>query len=73
MEMLSCGEGGGSVSSIIHDIRNQLAIAAANVEAFHDGILVPTPERLRAVLDALEAAGATSYRRSERDGTILLL
>ncbi len=45
------------MSSIIHDIRNQLAIAAANVEAFHDGILVPTPERLRAVLDALEAAG----------------
>jgi hypothetical protein len=38
---------------IIHDIRNQLAIAVANVEGFRDGILEATPARLDAVLQAL--------------------
>ncbi len=42
--------------SIVHDIRNQLAIAIANVEAFTDGTLEPNPERLRTVLAALEEA-----------------
>jgi hypothetical protein len=41
------------VREIIHDVRNQLAIAIANVEAFRDGILEPTPVRLEAVLAAL--------------------
>jgi len=34
-------------------MRNQLAVAVANVEAFRDGLLEPTPERLAIVLDAL--------------------
>ena len=38
---------------VIHEIRNQLAIAVANVEAFRDGMLEPTPKRLDDVLRAL--------------------
>jgi hypothetical protein len=41
------------VSSLVHEIRNQLAVAVANVEAFRDGVLEPTPARLTTVLDAL--------------------
>jgi hypothetical protein len=41
------------VSSILHEIRNHLAVAIANVEAFRDGVLEPTPTRLDAVLQAL--------------------
>ena len=37
----------------LHDIRNHLAIACANIEAFIDGKMQPTPQRLRAVLAAL--------------------
>ena len=39
--------------SAIHEIRNQLAVAVANVEAFIDGKFVPTQDRLHAVLAAL--------------------
>jgi hypothetical protein len=46
------------VSSLVHEIRNQLAVAVANVEAFRDGILEPTPARLTVVLDALEQVEA---------------
>ena len=42
------------MSSLVHEIRNQLAIAVSNVEAFRDGILEPTPARLTTVLEALE-------------------
>ncbi len=45
------------MNSIIHEIRNHLAVAVANIEAFRDGILAPTPERLGAILQALEEAG----------------
>ncbi len=38
---------------LIHEMRNQLAVAVANIEAFLDGKLEPTPVRLRAVLQAL--------------------
>lgn len=41
---------------IVHDIRNQLAVAVANVEAMRDGVLEPSPERLEAVLAALAEA-----------------
>ncbi len=44
------------MNSIIHEIRNHLAVAIANIEAFRDGILSPTPERLGAILQALEEA-----------------
>jgi two-component system, OmpR family, sensor histidine kinase BaeS len=41
------------VRTIIHEIRNQLAVAVANVEAFLDGKLVPTKERLEGILQVL--------------------
>ncbi len=39
--------------SVVHEIRNHLAVAVANVEAFRDGVLEPSPARLAAVLQAL--------------------
>jgi two-component system sensor histidine kinase BaeS len=39
--------------STVHEMRNQLAVATANIEAFIDGKLAPTPDRLSAVLHAL--------------------
>jgi two-component system sensor histidine kinase BaeS len=44
------------VKSVVHEIRNHLAVAVANVEAFRDGILDPSPQRLAAVLQALQEA-----------------
>jgi two-component system sensor histidine kinase BaeS len=41
------------VRRVIHEIRNHLAVAIANVEAFRDGVLEPSPKRLSAVLQAL--------------------
>jgi signal transduction histidine kinase len=37
----------------IHEMRNQLTVSVANIEAFIDGKLPPTNERLSAVLNAL--------------------
>ena len=45
-------------SELIHDIRNRLAIARANIEAFIDGKLKPTQARLGAVLQSLEQLDA---------------
>ena len=42
----------------MHDLRNHLAVAVANVEAFRDGILEPSPQRLDVVLKALADADA---------------
>ena len=41
------------MKTVIHEMRNQLAVAVANIEAFIDGKLEPTPQRLRAVQQAL--------------------
>ena len=41
------------MNDLVHEMRNQLAVAVANVEAFSDGVLEPTPARLTVVLDAL--------------------
>lgn len=38
---------------VVHEMRNQLAVAVANIEAFIDGKIEPTPQRLHAVLQAL--------------------
>lgn len=38
---------------VVHEIRNHLAVAIANIEAFRDGVFEPTPQRLAAVLQAL--------------------
>jgi signal transduction histidine kinase len=46
------------MNSVIHEIRNHLAVAVASVEGFRDGVLAPTPERLNAVLHALAEAEA---------------
>jgi signal transduction histidine kinase len=43
---------------IVHEIRNHLAVAIANVEAFRDGVLVPSPQRLTSVLQALGEAAS---------------
>ena len=40
-------------NELIHDIRNRLTVARANVEAFIDGKLTPTPGRLKGVLQSL--------------------
>jgi signal transduction histidine kinase len=42
--------------SVIHEIKNHLAVAVANVEAFRDGMLEASPARLNAVLQALAEA-----------------
>jgi hypothetical protein len=44
--------------SIVHDIRNHLAVAVANIEAIIDGKLEPTPKRLEAILESLRAVDA---------------
>lgn len=41
------------VSELIHEMRNQLAVARANIEAFIDGKLSPTSERLENVVQTL--------------------
>lgn len=41
------------MSEIVHEIRNQLTVAIANVEACIDGKLQPTTSRLRGVVAAL--------------------
>jgi signal transduction histidine kinase len=38
---------------VVHEIRNHLAVAIANIEAFRDGVFEPSPKRLAAVLQAL--------------------
>ena len=43
---------------VAHEMRNQLAVAVANIEAFIDGKLEPTPRRLGAVLQALHELDA---------------
>jgi signal transduction histidine kinase len=41
------------MKSVVHEIRNHVAVAVANIEAFRDGVLQPSPGRLQAVLQAL--------------------
>ena len=38
---------------VVHEMRNQLAVATANIEAFLDGKLDATPQGLHGVLQAL--------------------
>ncbi len=60
-----------STGPIVHDIRNHLAIAIANVEAIADGKLDPTPKRLAAILEALRTIDAllNGMRISGRETT----
>lgn len=41
------------LSELIHEMRNQLSVAQANLEAFIDGKLSPTAERLESVVQTL--------------------
>jgi signal transduction histidine kinase len=41
------------VSELVHEMRNQLTVARANLEAFIDGKLAPTAERLEGVVQTL--------------------
>ena len=41
------------MSKRVHEIRNHLTVVVSNVEAFRDGIVDPTPERLTTILDEL--------------------
>ena len=43
---------------LIHEMRNQLAIATANIEAFIDGKLEPNEKRLTSVMQALTTINA---------------
>ena len=45
------------MKTVIHEMRNHLAVAVANVEAFRDGVLEPSPPRLLAVLQAIHEVG----------------
>jgi two-component system sensor histidine kinase BaeS len=42
------------LDDLVHDIRNRLSVARANVEAFIDGKLAPTSGRLQSVLQTLD-------------------
>jgi len=42
-----------STSELVHEMRNQLAIVRANLEAFIDGKLIPTTERVEALVKSL--------------------
>lgn len=42
------------IPELIHDIRNRLSIAKATIEAFLDGKLAPTTDRLTSVLQTLD-------------------
>ena len=73
-----------NTSELVHEMRNQITIVRANLEAFIDGKLVPTTERLEALvkplrqLDAMltdlrsQAAAAERARMSPFDVCTLL-
>jgi hypothetical protein len=46
--------GDSRIDDLVHDIRNRLSIARANIEAFIDGKLVPSTDRLQSVLQTLD-------------------
>ena len=48
-----------------HDALNALAVAKAVLEAMIDGVLEPSDERLRGVLDAVGKASDLLSKRSE--------
>jgi hypothetical protein len=57
--------------TVVHDIRNHLAVAIANVEGFRDGVLEPSPKRLASVLHALgEIDALLGSRPEDLPGTI---
>jgi DNA-binding response OmpR family regulator len=55
--MAPCAAPEASVNNLVHEIRNHLAVAIANIEGLRDGVLAATPQRLSAIVQALEEAG----------------
>ena len=53
MKRLSAAEA-SETSELVHEMRNQLTIARANIEAFIDGKLIPTTERLESLVLSLQ-------------------
>jgi hypothetical protein len=47
-----------SMRTTMHDLRNHLSVAIANVEAVVDGKLDATPKRLESVLNSLKLIAA---------------
>ena len=52
----------GEVEALIHEMRNELAVAKANLEGLMDGKFAPTRERLLGIIQALNQLDA--HRRS---------
>ena len=50
--------GDSRIDDLVHDIRNRLSVARANIEAFIDGKLVPSTDRLKSVLQTLDQLNA---------------
>ncbi len=46
------------VNELIHEMRNELAVARANLEGLVDGKLAPTRERLLGIIQALSQLDA---------------
>ncbi len=44
------------MNEALHEFRNHLAVAMANVEAIRDGLIEPTPPRCEVILQALTEA-----------------
>lgn len=44
------------MNDALHEFRNHLAVAIANVEAFREGVLEATPPRCEVILQALTEA-----------------
>lgn len=59
------------MNAIIHELRNLLAIAVANVEAVIDGELDPSPRRMRSVSDALTGIDGLLVELAERRLAVL--
>jgi signal transduction histidine kinase len=57
------------MKNVIHEIKNHLAVAVANIEAFRDGVFDASPARLDAVLQALAEADVL-ISRLPRDSVI---
>lgn len=55
---------------LVHDMRNRLAVARANVEAFIDGKITPTAGRLEAVLQSLAQLEGLLNDLNAREATV---
>ena len=55
-------------SELIHEIRNQLAVARANLEAFADGKLEPSRERLESLLQTISHLERLTSDLTQPDG-----